>query len=232
MKLEIPEGVVARLVLRRFALGRDQKRESRRRRCAVASRCEQIASRPPISARLPMNGTPKRTPSSSENPITSMANGSVRPSKMLDQRHSEHDAQNAVERSGVRNGVQMRADEQTRRGGSRGRVKAAHIARVIDGTLMPACSIQSRRCACTCALAETRTCGDEAWLLARFGEQPASARLSVSNAITIPGTCCSRTGSAGAAHDSCAIALGHSEADDHVDPETADREVRRQRARK
>ena len=36
------------------------------------------ASAVPASARLPMNGTPKRTPSSSENPTTSMANGNAR----------------------------------------------------------------------------------------------------------------------------------------------------------
>src|SRR5207248_6182045 len=33
------------------------------------------------SARLPMNGTPNRTPSSSENPMTSIANGSFNPRK-------------------------------------------------------------------------------------------------------------------------------------------------------
>ena len=36
------------------------------------------ASRVPASARLPMNGAPKRTPSSSENPTTSIENGSGR----------------------------------------------------------------------------------------------------------------------------------------------------------
>ena len=63
-----------------------------------------------------MNGTPNRTPSSSENPITSIANGKLRPPSALDQRNAEHHAQDAVERSRARNRIEMRADDQARRG--------------------------------------------------------------------------------------------------------------------
>ena len=44
-------------------------------------RCRSSSSSLPVSARLPMNGVPKRTPSSSEKPTTSIPNGSRRPSK-------------------------------------------------------------------------------------------------------------------------------------------------------
>ena len=52
----------------------------------IAARRAASSSSVPTSARLPMNGTPKRTPSSSEKPTTSMLNGSRRPSQQLDQR--------------------------------------------------------------------------------------------------------------------------------------------------
>ena len=98
---------------------------SRREACGPpASRAiEQPASNVPASARLPMNGTPKRTPSSSEKPTTSMANGRRFASSRSTSAIAEHHAEDAVERAGVRHRVEMRADEQA--GTSRRRRRTA-----------------------------------------------------------------------------------------------------------
>ena len=68
----------------------------------IDARRRNSSSTVPIKARLPMNGTPNRTPSSSENPAISIANGSGRCRKDLDDRDPQHHAEHAVEGAGVR----------------------------------------------------------------------------------------------------------------------------------
>ena len=55
------------------------------------------------------------------------------PGQRLDQRDGKHHAQNAVVRAGVRDGVQMRADEKSRQGRPvRGGIHAAQVSRRVD----------------------------------------------------------------------------------------------------
>ena len=85
-----------------------------------------------MSARLPMNGTPKRTPSSSEKPTTSMLKGSGRRSDEFDERQPENDAENAVERAGARHRVEMRADEERGVSPDAARPPSAQISGGVD----------------------------------------------------------------------------------------------------
>ena len=80
VKFQIPQNIAAQLSLgcaRRVEAERaDRLGDGAAVRVAAG---EKIGVERPTSARLPMNGTPKRTPSSSENATTSMPNSKRRP---------------------------------------------------------------------------------------------------------------------------------------------------------
>ena len=56
----------------------------------------------------------------------------------IDERDGEHDAKHAVERTGVRNGIEVRADEQPCGIGRRAWVQAAQVARIVQPDRHPA----------------------------------------------------------------------------------------------
>ena len=66
----------------------------------------------PTSARLPMNGVPKRTPSSSEKPTTSIANGSRSPCSSSSSATASTTPEDAVVGTGVRNRIEVRTDQE------------------------------------------------------------------------------------------------------------------------
>ena len=61
-----------------------------------------------------MNGAPKRTPSSSENPTTLDCERKPAPLQIFQQTYRKYHSENAVISPGIRNRIEMRANEQTR----------------------------------------------------------------------------------------------------------------------
>ena len=100
------------------------------------------ASSSPMRARLPRNGMPKRTPSSSEKPMTSMAKGRGVGCEFFDDGDAEDDAEEAVEGAGVGDGVEVRADEQARRVGREAGQRPRRLPAASTWTAMPAARIQ------------------------------------------------------------------------------------------
>ena len=64
----------------------------------------------PTKARLPMNGVPKRAPSSSEKPTISIPNGSRFPVQAFEHCDSQHYPEYSIEGPGVGDRVEVRAD--------------------------------------------------------------------------------------------------------------------------
>ena len=94
---------------------------------------------PPHAMSSPGKDLPKRTPSSSENPITSMANESlVRRASSSTKATPQHHAKHTVKRTRIQNRVQMRSN---RAAGAHplleARIHPAHIADRIDS--VPSC---------------------------------------------------------------------------------------------
>ncbi len=114
MKLKIGEGVVGQ-DLRRWKLRGIEAKGLNRLGDADAisiGACESLRIELPTKARLPRKGLLKRTPSSSEKPMTSMAKGSWLTLKLLDNREAENDTEDAVESSCIGHCVEMRTDDE------------------------------------------------------------------------------------------------------------------------